>query len=290
VQAGPGVRASTAFEMVRRVRRRVLALLGHAANKWTEGRTGKAHVGVLQEHAGEGTESRHMARRGSVFLLDGAVWRRRCELRHGGEVAGACQCPLSVCAGRSVLFGEFMGKQQVAKLAECVGEVLRGGLALDLVVQYAHGLFGGALLLGGQGRGWSGRFGGGEGDDVCPVLAGSSQAGERAMRGPCCEGEGGLLTGREGDDGGEWRIWDGLVHCGRRAVWQAACTGIMPPAIAVAIRGHVSGRRIVLNGRGEWCWLRLASRGSGDHYGGRCDRIVTTVDPDACLQFAESGC
>lgn len=46
--------------------------------------------------------------------------------------------------------------------------------------------------------------------------------------------EGGLLTRREGDDGGEWRVRDSLIHRGRRPMGQAASIGVVPCAVAVS--------------------------------------------------------
>jgi len=50
-----------------------------------------------------------------------------------------------------LLFRQLVGQQKIAKLAESVGQMLCGGLALDLVVQDAHSLSRGGLLLSGQG-------------------------------------------------------------------------------------------------------------------------------------------
>jgi len=94
----------------------------------------------------------------------------------------------SVCVREGVaLFGQLVGVEQVAKLAESVAQVLRGGLALDLAVQDAHGFLRGVLLVGGEGGGWSGRLGGREGNDVCCTSVCGLKSGERAVRGRCHE-------------------------------------------------------------------------------------------------------
>jgi hypothetical protein len=151
-----------------------------------------------------------------------------------------------------LLFRQLVAMQQFLELAKSVVKVLGGSLALDLVVQDAHGSLRCELLVRGQGRGRGGRFGRGEGDDVCWLLARKSEAGEGAMLEQTSAGEGGPLTGREGDDGGKGRVGDGLIHRGGRPECQSpSMGGRVPVAVLVPRHGGLGDKTMQV---GWWWW------------------------------------
>jgi hypothetical protein len=79
------------------------------------------------------------------------------------------------------LFGKLVTLQKVSELAKGITQMLCCCLAHDLVVQNADSSLCSVLLVRGQGRGRSRRFGRREGDDVCHLLACCA----RQVRGRC---------------------------------------------------------------------------------------------------------